>query len=163
MASARPMAPERLVDVRQVRAQVILELALRVDELDCGWCVNASPSCWIERREEAHVVAVGEFALLEHGADLALEPTAQVRGRALRRSGGRDVHAAAEGDTRRSRGSRVFLSPKWYRTAELFPCPATAPICRSDAAVDAVIGDQPLAGEHDLLLGGPSSRRHRGI
>ena len=41
-----PMTPERLVDVRQVRAQVILELALRVDEL-LGWCVNASPSCWI--------------------------------------------------------------------------------------------------------------------
>ena len=72
----QPVASHRLVEVRQMEPEMLVERGRIGEEL--GWEVADRVAVLEHRRDEAHVVAVVELALFEHGPDLALEPPAEI-------------------------------------------------------------------------------------
>jgi hypothetical protein len=69
------VSAKRFVDVGQVFEQMGFELPLGFDE-PLRLILERGRTVLVEGSDEAHVVAVVVFALLEHGSNLALEPPA---------------------------------------------------------------------------------------
>ena len=112
-----------------------------------------------EHRDEAHVAAVVTLALLEHPPRLALDPRPQVVGTAF---GEEEVAALAQAGQAvlEHRVDEPFLRAEVVLHRRVVAVAGGRADLAERDALDAVLREEPLRGQHDLFLGRGGDHRH---
>ena len=112
-----------------------------------------------EHRDEAHVVAVVELALLEHPAGLALDPGPEVVGTAFDEEQVAPLAQAGEA-VLEHRLDQPVLGAEVVLHRGVVAVAGRGTDLAQRHALDAALGEEGLGGQDDLLLGRRGDHRH---